>query len=575
MAVTVRPGNLNREALRELRREVLRFIAAPQRGRGLAMLGGLVVGLLVINGLNVLNSYVGRDFITAIENRDAIAWRHETWFYLGVLGLSTLVVAANRFMEERLGLLWRKWLTRTLMSGYFSRLVYVRIEGHGQLLNPDQRITDDVRSFTASTLSFVVLVLNALITIFSFSGVLWSISPRLLVGAVLYALTGSLLTFLVGRRLVGLNVSQLDCEAELRSELTHARQNAESLAISRREGHLFRRSLRRLDELVRNNRKIIAVNLRVGLLTNGYNYLLQLIPALIVAPLFLRGEIEFGVVTQSAMAFAFLSGAFSLVVTQFQSISSYGAVVARLGRLVDLIERDTADGNAGFRVEEQGRRFCLQKLSLHRADGVPLVKDLDLEVTPGMRLLVTSFSGHAKVALFRAIGEVNGHYATGCIIRPEPRNLVLVPERPYLPRSSLRELLASSDTDGLPDDAELTRVLAMLQLESVVGEAGGLDTEQDWSSLLGASEQIRLLVARILVMRPLYVLLDRIWSVLDPAQLERVFHLLEGQETAFAMLGRPDHPVDHFNTILDIGREGRWSLRPIVRAKEPVKEAGW
>ncbi len=539
------------------------------------MLIALAAGLLVINGLNVLNSYVGRDFISAIEHRDAAEWMHQTRLYLVVLGLSTLVVAGNRFLEERLGLLWRKWLTRTLMEGYFSHLVYARIESGGQLLNADQRITDDVRSFTTTTISFLLLLLNAFITVFSFSGVLWSISPELLVGAVAYALTGSLLTYLVGQRLVGLNVRQLDCEAELRSELNHARQNAEAIAISRRGGHLFRRALRRLDELVRNNRRIIAVDLRVGLLTNGYNYLLQIIPALIVAPLFLRNEVEFGVITQSAMAFAFLSGAFSLVVTQFQSISSYTAVVARVGRLVDLIEQGAEPVPGRFQVREEGEQIRFEKLSLAKPDGTSLVRELDLTIKPGMRVLVTSQSGHAKLALFRSLAQVDGHYASGRIVRPEPRNLVMVPERPYLPRSSLRELLASSDVDGLPDDAELMRVLGMLQLQSTAEEAGGLDVEHDWSSFVGASEQIRLLVARVLVMRPLFVFLDRIWSVLDPAQLERVFHLLEGQEISFLMLARPDHSTDHFNTLLNIAPDGSWSIRPVVGLAAPSEAVGW
>ena len=75
------------------------------------------------------------------------------------------------------------------------------------------------------------------------------------------------------------------------------------------------------------------MNRNLGFFTTGYNYLIQIIPALIVAPLFIRGEVEFGVITQSAMAFAQLLGAFSLIVNQFQSISSFAAVIARLGAL--------------------------------------------------------------------------------------------------------------------------------------------------------------------------------------------------------------------------------------------------
>jgi putative ATP-binding cassette transporter len=161
--------------------------------------------------------------------------------------------------------------------------------------------------------------------------VLWSIRPALLLAGVLYAAGGSLLTLLLGRRLVDLDAAQLKKEADLIHDLIHAGAKAESdgPAVARRKG-LVRA---RLDAVVENFTRIIRVNRNLGFFTTGYNYLIPVLPVLIVAPLYFREQILFGEVTQSAMAFAHVLGAFSVIVVEFQRISSFAAVVTRLGSL--------------------------------------------------------------------------------------------------------------------------------------------------------------------------------------------------------------------------------------------------
>src|SRR5262249_19718754 len=148
-----------------------------------------------------------------------------------------------------------------------------------------------------------------------------------------YAALGTLMTVLLGGPLVRLNYRQSDREADFRAALIHVRENSESVALSHGEGRLRARLLNRIDELVGNFRQITSVNRNLGFFTRVYNYLIQIIPALIVAPRFIRGEVEFGVITQSAIAFAQLLAALSLIINQFGSISSFAAVVARLSAL--------------------------------------------------------------------------------------------------------------------------------------------------------------------------------------------------------------------------------------------------
>ena len=216
--------------------------------------------------------------------------------------------------------------------------------------NPDQRIAEDTRAFTATTLSSRSWQSTAPSRSFPFYGVLWSISPLLLAISVVYAALGSYLTIKLARPLVNLNSDQLDHEASFRSALIHLRDNAESIML-RREGERESTRLRertRLSESPRILRRITTVNRNVGFFSTGcYNWLIQLIPILIIAPAFMRGEIEFGVITESTMAFTTLVAAFSLVVTQFQSLSTYAAVVSRLGSLLDAFESKPAASAPG------------------------------------------------------------------------------------------------------------------------------------------------------------------------------------------------------------------------------------
>ena len=202
--------HLARDTWRQFIGAVVAFVRSDVGGKAIVMLATLGAFLLAISGLNVLNSYVARDFMTSIEQRDRAAFVRQAMLWIGVFGASTVVAVFYSFTEQRLGLLWREWLTRRLVGFYLAGRTYVYLNRSDGLSNPDQRIAEDVKTFVTMTLSLLLMLANGTLTVIAFAGVLWSISRTLFLVGIVYAAAGSLLTILLGRPLIRLNYRQSD-----------------------------------------------------------------------------------------------------------------------------------------------------------------------------------------------------------------------------------------------------------------------------------------------------------------------------------------------------------------------------
>ena len=553
-----------RPTLRRLRTALNKLIFSEVGPKAILFIVLLFLMMLGLNGLNVLNSFVGRDFISAIEHRNPGRFREYGLIYVGVFAASAAVGVMFRYCEESLGLLWRHQLTKHLASAYLSRRTYYRLESTSSLANPDQRLADDVRAFSTTTLSFTLLIVNGSITAISFSGVLWSISPLLFWVAVGYAIIGSALTIWVGRPLVRLSFNQSDLEADFRAGLIHVRQNAEPIALSHREARFGSRIQDRLNRLIENFRRTIAINRNLGFFTNFYNYLIQIIPALIIAPYFIDGKVEFGVITQSAMAFATLLGAFSLIVTQFQSISAFSAVISRLTGLSEAIHRSPSEATSKIATEHLPDAIVCDHLTLRAAeDGRVLLDRLDLTIPPASRWLVTSSGVSAKLALFRALAGMWDH-GEGRINRPGLDGIFFLPERPYLPPGTLREVLLRTVNEESTTDGDLIAVLEKLHVADIVPRVGGLHVDRDWDGLLSISEQHLLSAARILLAQPVFAVLDRPGSSLSNDQIAAILDLFAARRIGTIVLAKDGESQLPYDSHLDILPDGQWSI--LVRA---------
>jgi vitamin B12/bleomycin/antimicrobial peptide transport system ATP-binding/permease protein len=544
-------------------------------GKAKWMFAGLILFLLGINGLNVLNSYVSRDFMTAIENRNYTEFVRMALAWIGVFATSTLVVVIYRFTEERLALLWREWATRQSIIYYASDRVYYRLKVKGEIGNPDQRIADDIRSYSVTTLSLILILLNASLTVIAFSGVMWSISPLLFVVSVLYASVGTLLTYAFGRSLIRLNYDQLDKEANLRASLIYLRGNAESLATSRREAGLIQLSLRNLDGIVSNMRRIISINRNVNFFTTGYNWMIQIIPALIIAPLFISGKVQFGVITQSAIAFTHLLGAFSIIVNQFQSLSSYTAVLARLADLIHASETaKSEESSLPMAVSHDEEKVVYSGLTLRSPrSGRVLIRELSLAIPHGTHVLVRGPDETARSALFYGTAGL-WETGEGRIARPKLDRILLLTEVPYLPPGTLRELFMRPwPEEDPPKESRLADVevpeeriletLVTLKIESLVTRFGGMDKRQHWENTLPLDQQQLLVIARLLVARPPFAFLDRPTTTLSSLQVDRVLGMLEERSISYVIFEGNESTVnmERYHGILELKEDGAWEYK--------------
>jgi putative ATP-binding cassette transporter len=539
-------------------RAVKVFMTSEVGGKAALMFAGLVALFLTLSGLNVANSYVGRNFMTAIANRQTPEFMRQAIFYIGVFAAFTIVAVVSRFIEERLALLWREFLTRRAVSLYLADRAYYHLDVSGQLTHPDQRIAEDMRVFTVTTLSFILMILNSSLTIIAFSGVLWSISPLLFAVAVVYAACGSYLTIALGRPLIKLNYDQLDKEASFRSGLIQVRENAEAIMLAHCEEQQISRLMRRLDDAVANFRKVTAINRNVGFFTTGYNWLIQIIPALIIAPAYIRGNIDFGVITQSGAAFAMLVGAFSLVITQFQSISTFAAVVSRLSSLMEAIERSGTPADASIEIVEGKERLAYENLTLlHATNGVPIVKDVSISIPLGTRVLITGPAQDAQAALFRATAGIS-FKGSGRIIRPAADDILFLPQRPYLPTGTLRQILVRNERAGKIPDDRIVQILRELNLEHVLEQAGGLNTEQNWEILLSPQEQQLLAFINILIAAPQFAFLDRLDATLGLERLHTIMRMLSESSITYINNAETAALRDYHDAVLECSEDGGW-----------------
>lgn len=532
----------------------------------------LLIGLMLVETklAVMLNDQAG-------EMTSALAAKNGGRFWTAVraclftLAFAVPVYAFYYYMRDLFANHWRRWLTGRFLDGYLKGRKYYALDADKDIDNPDQRISEDINTFTGRSIHFLLIFIGSIMQLVAFSAVLWSISHMLVGVLALYASIGTVVALYVfGNPLIHLNFWQLRREADFRFSLIRLRENAESIAFYRGEEQERTRINLKLDKAIHNFAKLIKKQRNLNMFQRTFSQLTLVLPGVILASGVLSGELEVGRAIQAAGAFTAVLGAVGVIVDNFESLSRFIAGIGRLHGLSRLVLDDAAPvGAAGGAAavdahpsieRRPGKHLALQSLTLHppQSERV-LIKELSLTLKPGDALLITGDSGCGKSSLLRAIAGL-WQTGSGTIQHPPQEDFFFLPQQPYLQRGTLRSQLIYPSTHTSLSDAELLALLEQVHLPRLAGRVGGLDAVQDWDKLLSVGEQQRLAFGRVLVHAPKIVILDEATSALDGANEAALYGRLRESGTTLISIAHRPAVLRHHTHVLHLMGEGQWEL---------------
>ena len=499
---------------------------------------GLALGMVYMNVR--INQWQTLFFNTLQDKNQAEFYRQITWF--AVLATCWIVMAVySLYLTQMLQIRWRRWLTNNYLKEWLGDRTYYRMQLTGtQTNNPDQRVAEDLKIFVDETLNLSVGLLNAIVTLVSFVGVLWVLSGPLTVpmgeyqivipgymvwAALLYAVAGNVLTHKIGRPLIGLNFNQQRYEADFRYSLARFRENMEGVALYHGETDELTTFNSRFKNIFSNWWNIMRRQKQLTWFTSGYGQLAVIFPFVVAAPRFFSGSIPLGGLMQTASAFGYVRESLSWFITAYTNFAIWKATVDRLvGFHLAVLEAQRQQrANAGIDRElGAAGELQLQHLQVDLPTEQLLVSDATMSLKQGQHVLIQGPSGSGKSTLFRALAGI-WPFGRGRIVQPEQFDALFLPQRPYFPLGTLREAVAYPARAALFDDEQITEVLGSVGLSHLLPR---LNEVANWGMQLSGGEQQRVAFARALLQRPAWLFLDEATSNLDDASQMRLYELL-------------------------------------------------
>lgn len=537
------------------------YWVSKQKKKALGLLTIVVTLGLVTIGFQAVFSYVNRDMVNALQNYNAPRFHRMLMYFVLYIAFAIPVFPLFPYLTGRLSILWREWMTNHLTAMGFRHHAFYRMNQTGRVDNPDQRIQEDLDTFTTGTLNYLLTAMSSIVTAITFFGILWTISHWLAWGLIGYSVIGTYAAVVVGRRLVTINFNQQRYEADFRYGLVHVRENAEAISMYGGEAQETSELMRRFKWVVSNYRLLLTWQLFLGFVSTAYDNSVVLLPWVVLAGVYFAHKIELGQLTQAAYAFGVVQTALALVIDQFQTITSYATVVHRLALFVD--ECDAArevEAQPGIEISEEPR-FALDNLTLYTpGQQDTLLANVSATVATGERLMITGRSGAGKTTLMRAIAGL-WKIGSGRIIRPPLHDVMFLPQRPYMILGSLRAQLSYPRNESLTD-AELIHALTEVNLLELL-DRFGLDAEYHWTDVLSGGEQQRLAFARLLLHQPRIAFLDEATSALDQSNEAALYSRLAKMPITFVSTSHRESLVAYHDRNLELTGHGGWRIEPI------------
>jgi vitamin B12/bleomycin/antimicrobial peptide transport system ATP-binding/permease protein len=561
-----RPPSLSLAAWRHFLTVAKPYWLGDEKSKAWGLLLFLIVLMLVETQLAVMLNNQAGEMTSALAGRNANRFWTAVRACLLTLVFAVPVYAFYYYMRDLFANHWRRWLTGRFLDGYLKERKYYELGALGEIDNPDQRISEDINTFTGRSIHFLLIFLGSIMQLIAFSAVLWSIS-HLLVGVLaVYALVGTVVALYVfGNPLIQLNFWQLRREADFRFSLMRLRENAESIAFYRGEPQERAYIEGKFEKVIHNFNRLIKKQRDLNLFQRTFSQLTLVLPGVLLAEQVLSGELEVGRAIQATGAFTAVLAAVGVIVENFESLSRFVAGVGRLQTLSNLVlpgaPSDTAPDSTPRSIEtRQGKELALETLTLcpPQSERI-LIKDLSLALKPGDALLITGDSGCGKSSLLRAIAGL-WNTGSGVVQRPPLEELFFLPQQPYLQSGSLRSQLIYPSVQCDLEDEQLLAILARVGLPQLAERVGGLDAIQDWEKLLSVGEQQRLAFGRVFVREPGIVILDEATSALDSGNEASLYGQLRDSGATLISIAHRAGVLRHHTHVLLLKGDGAWEL---------------
>lgn len=530
------------------------YWVSEKRWEGRRLLALVIALNLAVVFINVRLNAWNAGFYDALDKRDWPVFK-SSLVEFAVLAFSFIIIATFRtYFRQMLEIRWRQWVTDANLTKWFAHRAYYRIERDHLTDNPDQRISEDIRTLVNSSLALSLDLLTTLVSLFSFITILWTISgavsfalagmnvtiPGYMVWvAALYAIVGSFLIFKVGRPLVGLSYRQQQVEADFRFLLVRLRESAEQVALYRGEGAELSR-LKSAFGAVRDNWwQIMVVTKRLIFANSIYAQIAIVFPIMAAAPRYFAGAFTLGVLMRIIDAFGQVSDGFSWFVNSFSTLADWKATINRLREFTRVIDATPhPDGGIAVVTASDVPAYTAADLRLSLPNGVPLAAAGSFAFAPGSRWLVRGRSGCGKSTMLRALAGL-WPFGSGRIEVPANARVLFLSQQSYLPIDTLKAALAFPSSPDTFTDAECRNALNAVSLGQYGDE---LLTSAHWARRLSGGEQQRLAAARALLQKPDFLFLDEATSALDVETEEAVYDALHAQlpDTAIVSVAHRD-----------------------------------